>query len=55
MASAEVRDRVLTDIAMSNRLGLPGTPSFFVNDVQIALPSSLAEFERIIFDAIQNQ
>lgn len=53
--SEEVQGRVLADARLANNLGLPGTPSFFVNDVQIPLPSSLAEFERIIFDTVQNQ
>ncbi len=53
--SEEVQGRVLADARLANNLGLQGTPSFFVNDVQIPLPSSLAEFERIIFDAVENQ
>lgn len=55
LRSDELQTRVLADGRMANQMGLGGTPSFFVNGRQLlALPSSLAEFERIITDAIPN-
>ena len=55
LRSDELQALVLADGRMANQMGLGGTPSFFVNGRQlVALPSSLAEFERIITDAIPN-
>jgi protein-disulfide isomerase len=54
MRSEAVRDSVIADVALSNQLRLAGTPSFFLNDQPIPLPSSYADFERTIYDAIQS-
>jgi len=52
MNSDEVRSIIDADIADGNALGIPGTPTFFVNGQKIENPPSAADFEAVIQDAI---
>ena len=51
--SKEVKDFVTAQRMHAVRSGLQGTPSFFVNGVQIQNPNSLDEFKQIIRSAIK--
>lgn len=53
--SKEVKDFVRAQRAYSIKIGLQGTPSFFVNGKQIQNPKSADEFRFIIKDALSNQ
>ena len=51
-SSKEIRDFVRAERSSAIRLGLQGTPSFFINGKQIQNPSSVDAFKTIINDAI---
>lgn len=51
--SNEVKDLVRSQRVHSIKIGLQGTPSFFVNGVQIQNPSSIEQFRSIIQTALQ--
>ncbi|MFH0804293.1 MAG: thioredoxin domain-containing protein [Candidatus Zambryskibacteria bacterium] len=53
--SKEVRDFVRAERTSALKLGLQGTPSFFINGKQIQNPSSTEAFRTIIKDAIGSQ
>jgi len=52
--SQDVKDFVRAQRAHAIKLGLQGTPSFFINGEQIKNPSSVEEFRSIIQKALQN-
>lgn len=53
-ASQEVKDFVRAQRNNAIKLGLQGTPTFFVNGKQIQNPTSVEEFRSIIQKALQN-
>lgn len=48
----EIEAKVKSDYDSANALNLNGTPTFFVNDVLIALPGSEERFEQILKDTL---
>lgn len=54
-ASKDVRDLVKAERLHGLQIGLQGTPTFFVNGVQIQNPQSFEEFKDIINSALQNK
>jgi protein-disulfide isomerase len=48
MASAEVKKRVAADSAEAARLGVTGTPGFFINGKFVSGAKPFSEFKRII-------
>jgi protein-disulfide isomerase len=52
--SREIRDFVRAQRASAIKLGLQGTPTFFINGKQIQNPTSVDAFRAIIKDAINN-
>lgn len=50
--SKEIRDYVGAERASALKLGLAGTPTFFINDKQIQNPSTVDSFRVVINDAI---
>ncbi len=53
-SSKEVRDFVKAERAHSLKIGLQGTPTFFVNGQKIDNPNSLEGFKAVINSALQN-
>jgi protein-disulfide isomerase len=51
-ASIKVNDLINADMAEGNRLGIQGTPSFFLDGKQVQISNSVASFEKVIKDAI---
>jgi protein-disulfide isomerase len=51
-ASSKVNDTINADMAEGNRLGITGTPSFFVNGKKTQIPNDLKSFEKTINEAI---
>jgi protein-disulfide isomerase len=50
--SDEVKDRVNRDFKEANRVGMPGTPTMFLNGKQIANSRNFDEFKAVIEKAI---
>jgi len=48
MASKEVEDLIKADEAMADKFGVDGTPSFFLNGVQLQGAQPLPEFKRVV-------
>jgi protein-disulfide isomerase len=48
MASAEVKQRIDADVAEAAKLGVTGTPGFFINGYFLSGAKPYAEFERLI-------
>jgi protein-disulfide isomerase len=55
IASKEVADLVKAERASALKLGLPGTPSFFINGKQIQNPASVDAFKTVVSDALKNK
>jgi protein-disulfide isomerase len=53
MRSDEIINRVVADGALASQRNLPGTPTFILNGRQIGLPLTYVEFERLIYEAIE--
>lgn len=53
--SVEIKDLVRAERADAIKLGLPGTPSFFLNGKQIQNPSSAEAFKALIRATIDNR
>jgi protein-disulfide isomerase len=53
--SSEVRDRVDGSYTEAKRLGLSGTPSFFLNGIKIENPRGYDAFKKVIDDELQKQ
>jgi len=51
--SEEVKDRVRRDIDSGQKANISGTPTFFLNGVQIQAPPQYDAFEKIISQALQ--
>lgn len=47
-ASSKVNDIINADQAEGTRLGITGTPTFFVNGKQTQIPNSLTSFEKVL-------
>jgi protein-disulfide isomerase len=54
-ASSKVNDIINADMAEGNRLGITGTPTFYVNGKQTQIPNDLKSFEKTIKEAIAKQ
>jgi protein-disulfide isomerase len=52
-SSQEIKDHVKAERASALKLGLPGTPSFFVNGKQIQNPSTTDAFKEVINSALK--
>ncbi len=55
MASADTRKRVDSDVAEANRLGVTGTPGFFINGKFTSGAKPFSEFKRIIDQQLREQ
>lgn len=51
-ASSQVNDTINADMAEGNRLGITGTPTFFVNGKKTEIANDLKAFQQVINDAI---
>jgi protein-disulfide isomerase len=51
-ASTKVNDLINADMAEGNKLGITGTPSFFIDGKQVTISNSKASFEKVINAAI---
>jgi protein-disulfide isomerase len=51
-ASSKVNDIINADMAQGNKLGITGTPTFFVNGKKTEISNSLPAFEKVIKAAI---
>ena len=51
-ASSQVNDLINADVAAGNKLGVQGTPTFFLNGKQIEVNANAGSFEKQIKDAI---
>ena len=54
-ASSQVNDAINADMAEGNRLGITGTPSFFLNGKKIEIANDLKNFQKILNDAVAKQ
>lgn len=54
MASSRVLDTINADVSQVQALGGSGTPTFVINGKKIENPNSLAEFTKVIDEAIKN-
>ncbi len=54
-SSSQVNDLINADEAEGNKLGVTGTPTFFLNGKQIQVGNDLASFEKVIKAAIDKQ
>jgi protein-disulfide isomerase len=54
-ASSKVNDVINADMAEGNKLGITGTPTFYVNGKQTQIPNDLKSFESTIKAAIAKQ
>jgi protein-disulfide isomerase len=54
-ASSLVNDRVNADLAEGNKLGITGTPTFYLNGKKVEIPNDLAAFEKVIKAEIAKQ
>ena len=52
LTDGELQKRINRDVTDANTLGINATPTFYVNNIKIANPASLAEFDAIIQAAI---
>lgn len=51
-ASSQVNDIINADMAEGTRLGITGTPSFFLNGKKIEISNDLKSFQKVINEAI---
>lgn len=54
-ASSKVNDLINADMAEGGRLGITGTPTFFVNGKQVEINNDISAFEKVIKEAIAKQ
>jgi len=54
-ASSAANDRINADLTAGKKLGVEGTPTFFINGKKIKTPQSFEEFSKVIDEAIANQ
>lgn len=54
-ASGKVNDLINADKAEGDRLGITGTPAFFLNGKKISIDESLPAFQKVIKEAIAKQ
>jgi protein-disulfide isomerase len=52
--SQEVKDRIERDKNTGNKLGIEGTPTFFLNGKRIENPRGYEEFKKILDNALKN-
>lgn len=52
VASAEVKNRIEEDMAQAQKLGVTGTPSFFINGRNLSGAQPFENFKRVIDEAI---
>lgn len=55
MDSSVVEEKILAEYREGTKLGVGGTPTFFINGKMIESPSSLEEFDALIKAAANNQ
>lgn len=55
MDSTTVNDRINADMAAGNKLGIQGTPTFFVDGKQTQIGNSVADFQKILDAAIKSK
>lgn len=51
-ASTKVNDAINADMAEGNKLGITGTPTFFIDGKQVTIGNSQSDFEKVIKAAI---
>jgi protein-disulfide isomerase len=54
-SSTKVNDLINADMAEGNRLGITGTPTFFVNGKQVTINNDPADFKKVLDAAIAKQ
>ncbi len=54
-ASSKVNNRINADLAEGTKLGLTGTPSFFINGKKTEIANSVAAFDKVIQAALTKQ
>jgi protein-disulfide isomerase len=53
LASAEVKQRIEADLEQAQKLGVTGTPSFFINGRNLSGAQPFANFKRMIDEALE--
>lgn len=53
MNSKAVEDKIFAEMKEAIKLGVPGTPTFFLNGKRIESPSSLEAFDKLILEAAE--
>lgn len=53
--SSTVNDRIQADLKVGNSLNISETPTFFIDGKKISDPNSLADFEKVIENAIKQK
>lgn len=51
-ASSQVNDTINADMAEGNRLGITGTPTFFINGKKTEIANDLKSFQKVLNEAI---
>lgn len=54
-ASSKVNDTINADLAEGNRLGITGTPTFFVDGKQVSIANDISQFEKVLNAALAKQ
>lgn len=54
-ASTKVNDAINADMTAGNKLGIQGTPTFYLDGKQVTIAPTVAAFEKVINDAIAKQ
>jgi len=53
LSNADLQNRINRDVTDANTLHINATPTFYVNNIKIKNPASLADFEEVIKSAIE--
>ena len=54
LSNSSIEEKIMAEYKEGNRLGVQGTPTFFVNGKMISNPQSQEEFDKIIKSAAKN-